>query len=426
MKKILLAISAIMLSLALTACDDGMVSTPNNSSYYFGRNCESVVSELNKAGFTNIETTEVNDLTSDSPLQDGGIESVTIDGTSDFSSKDRFVPEISVKIVYHTIPKLKPPISSDEAQQLDYEEIEKQFKEAGFSDISYEELYDLDPDTAESDSKMEITVNGSGSFSTSTDFPFDSAIKVTKHYTYPKYDVKISVDFTPNLILSRYNVIFYADNIEQSTLTHGTDSEFALRLKEGEHSIKFVNVEDASVYGETVLNVTSDVTITYKISCHSDNIQIELIDLPVEDTAPAQTSTSVTEEDEEEPVYYSTNGKSTVKNGNSGVYAYKNRGENYNIYYIIDFDDGYVYSFMDGDVSSTCEKLKIDEGDLNDVVIITYHDGGEEWSNGLHFKWKNQPDHLILEDSFHNEYDYYCTDLSSALTIRNTKNIKEY
>lgn len=60
------------------------------------------------------------------------------------------------------------------------------------------------------------------------------------------------------------------------------------------------------------------------------------------------------------------------------------------------------------------------------MLIITYHDGEDEWSYGLHFKWKNQPDHLIVQDEDGFEWDYYTTDLEDALDLRDSKKIKDY
>lgn len=128
----------------------------------------------------------------------------------------------------------------------------------------------------------------------------------------------------------------------------------------------------------------------------------------------------------ETSVDYSTNTQEQAKEGNSGVFSYKNSGPSYDQYYIIDFDEGYVYYFTEGNGSETCERLKIDEGDLNSVVIVTYHDGDDTWQNGLHFKWANQPDTLILEDYFHDEYEYRTTDLDSALSLRENKTIIDY
>ncbi|MBQ6509751.1 MAG: hypothetical protein IJI07_09800 [Flexilinea sp.] len=125
-------------------------------------------------------------------------------------------------------------------------------------------------------------------------------------------------------------------------------------------------------------------------------------------------------------VDYSTNSKSTVKKGNSGVYAYKSRGGSYSIYLIIDFDKRYVDYFIDGNGDMTCDRVKMVSGTLNDVLIITYHDGGSKWSYGLHFKWKNQPDHLILQDEDGFEWDFYTTNLTKAISLRNKRRIINY
>lgn len=127
-----------------------------------------------------------------------------------------------------------------------------------------------------------------------------------------------------------------------------------------------------------------------------------------------------------ESVSYSTNDKTTVKNGNSGVYAYKSHGGTYDNYWIIDFDAGYVYNFQKGNGNTLCDRVKIDSGDLNSVVIITYHDGSDKWQYGLHFKWARQPDHLVLQDNDGFEYDFYSTDLDNALKIRGTMRMIDY
>lgn len=125
-------------------------------------------------------------------------------------------------------------------------------------------------------------------------------------------------------------------------------------------------------------------------------------------------------------VSYSSNSQATVKDGNSGLYAYKSMSGTYDNYYIIDFDEGFVYFFSDGNGSTSCDRVAIDSGDLNNVLIITYHDGTDVWSYGMHFKWKNQPDHLVLQDNDGFEYDFYSTDLNEALELMETKTVYDY
>ncbi len=126
------------------------------------------------------------------------------------------------------------------------------------------------------------------------------------------------------------------------------------------------------------------------------------------------------------PVFYSTNDYETAKKGNTGVFSYRDRGSSYDIYWIIDFDEGYVYNFTDGNGESFCDRLKIESGTLNDKITITYHDGGDTWSYKLHFKYANQPETLIMVDQNGFDWKYSTTDLDDALALRATKKIKDY
>ena len=149
-------------------------------------------------------------------------------------------------------------------------------------------------------------------------------------------------------------------------------------------------------------------------------------DTPVPDDSSVESSSSDESSSIENSVSYSTNNFDSAKLGNSGIFSYKTSGGSYSNYYIVDFDDGFVYYFPYGNGNSTCDRLKIESGDLNSGVLYTYHDGSSTWSECLHFKYKNQPDHLIYEDSDGFEYDYYATDISEALEIRDSMEIVDY
>lgn len=153
-----------------------------------------------------------------------------------------------------------------------------------------------------------------------------------------------------------------------------------------------------------------------------DPASLEKPETEIPKTEPSSSTTSSTTS-KTDSVYYSTNNNNTAKNGNTGVYAYKSRGGSYDQYYVIDFNNGRAYAFFDGNGSSEGYQYKIESGSFNDVVILLFDDGYDSWKEGLHFKYVNQPDHLIMQDTNGFEYDFYPTDLDAALKIKGTKSM---
>lgn len=145
-----------------------------------------------------------------------------------------------------------------------------------------------------------------------------------------------------------------------------------------------------------------------------------------EDDPTKESNSNASESEETRPVFYSTNDYETAKKGNTGVFSYKNKSGSYDIYWIIDFEEGYVYWFTEGNGESTCDRVKIVSGDLNDRITVTWHDGGDQWSWYLHFKYVNHPETLVIND--HNGFatEFTTTDLDDALALRATKSIKDY
>lgn len=171
----------------------------------------------------------------------------------------------------------------------------------------------------------------------------------------------------------------------------------------------------------------AEIIITYHLSYKDDPSYTETEATTLKDKNDNKDeSASATTTAGSKALSYSTNDKETAKDGNTGVFSYKSKGGEYNIYYIIDFDEGYVYRFIEGNGDETCDRLKIDSGDLNNGLIITYHDGDDTWSNKLYFAWQRQPDHLILEDYYGIETDFNSTSLSTALKIKDNKTIIDY
>lgn len=132
MKKILISSLLAITLIGLTGCgestDDGKINLPSGSHRYDGVNYQEVITDLEDAGFTNVQTVALDDLVTGWLTDDGEVESVAVDGDTTFSSDDRYDPNIEIVITYHTFaandnveePKIDEPV----IEPADYNEAE--------------------------------------------------------------------------------------------------------------------------------------------------------------------------------------------------------------------------------------------------------------------------------------------------------------
>ncbi len=113
-------------------------------------------------------------------------------------------------------------------------------------------------------------------------------------------------------------------------------------------------------------------------------------------------------------------------NGSEGIFAYKSMAAGSSSYWILDFDEGYAYFFVDDDMLTICVKLAITSGDLNSVVIVPFHNDDNVYYYSLYFKYADDPEYMIEEDSDGNKYDYEATDVAAAVELRDKKDITDY
>lgn len=493
------------------------VAVPYSSNDCIGKDKDTIVSDFYVAGFSNIEEKKIEDLDLSDAEKYGIVETISINDNAKFNVNDEFKASSTIVISYHAYKRIEVPISHEQAKSVEATALIESFEKAGFVNIKTEELYDLNPDDTNIEFENRISIDGSSSFGKDSKFPLDAEVKITTHRPYKMCNLKVIIDFVPNLIFSKYDVEFEIDgNLE--TLSHGNDATFEYRIKQGKYDVEFYSTESGSVSGSTEIEITGDTEVSYKIYCHSDNINVETLyienkgavgeneamvpssasnckfenykdieklflnagftnitteimydivlgwteegevdkvsidgktnfnrgDVFSKDAAvvityhmkeeddpnrPAEEGTSETDgstSDEKRPVFYSTNDYETAKKGNSGIFSYRYNPGSYYIYWIIDFDEGYAYYFTEGNGEETCDRVKIVSGDLNDKIIVTYNDGNTKWSYGLHFKYVNHPETLIMQDQNGFDYKYTTTDLDDALEIRNSRRIVNY
>ena len=292
--------------------------------------------------------------------------------------------------------EIKLNTSADDFKFKDYTEVESALKEFGFSNIKYEILYDIVLGFTPSGEVKNVSIAGNSSFARGDVFPSDAEIIITYHMP---------------------------ENDDPSRITVPSDSSSYIGMN-------YLDVQQ-EFQGFGFTNIELEEQITHD-STYSDG-QVSLVELDVRSfnagdnfKPDAKLRIKYYSFEEEGSVFYSTNNYENAKKGNTGVFSYKLSGKAYDQYYIIDFDEGYVYYFTEGNGSTSCDKIKIASGTLNDSMIITYHDSGYEWSYNFHFHYVNHPESLIMVDNDGFDYKFITTDLEEALAIRNTRTIVQY
>lgn len=117
MKKFLVVMATLMGIFLLAGCGEkksNTVSMPSDVSEMKGTNYKTVVAQLKDAGFVNVKTIKDPDLIAGFLHKDGDVETVSVDGKTDFSEDDEFSKKAKIKVTYHTFEKTDKNSSSSE------------------------------------------------------------------------------------------------------------------------------------------------------------------------------------------------------------------------------------------------------------------------------------------------------------------------
>lgn len=281
--------------------------------------------------------------------------------------------------------KTDPPDVSSEPEQMEFSEIQW-------------------PDT-EIAKLMPVPKSNIGNINWSKDYGFVIYVAETSLDDYAAYVQECeALGFT--LECRKGDDYFYADNED--------GYHVALNYKEGD--VMFVRIDEPK---DETTEPPADT------SAPTETPPDQSLDISTPPSA-SEPSGEETPPGESNLLYYSTNTLEQAKKGNSGVFAYKRDTGNYYIYWIVNFDEGCAYTFIYGNGDGTCDRVQIDDGDLNSYITVTYHDGDSSWQYGLCFKWARQPDRLIQSEEDGTQYEFIATDLNDALKIRDGLEIVDY
>lgn len=294
------------------------------------------------------------------------------------------------------------PASASDFKYDNYKDVETALKDAGFTNIKTAVLYDIVLGWTSEGEVDSVSINGDTEFVKGDVFKKDAEIVITYHMWEDDDPSRIKM----SKMATEYEGMHYSE-VRKIFKDLGFTN---VVLEETETTD--TSYGDGEVYRITIDYEHFDVGDAYE---SDDKVLIKYYSVSL--VVSEGTTTSST-------VYYSSNDYETATKGNTGVFSYKNKSGSYDVYWIVDFDEGYVYFFTEGNGEDYCDKIKITSGTLNDRVTITWNLDGEKTNWYLHFKYANSPVTLIVNDHFGLATEFNATDLDNALALRDTKKIQ--
>ena len=114
---------------------------------------------------------------------EGAVENVMINDSDTYKRGDIVKKDSKVVVSYHLYEnddptKVKAPYSSTDAKNKNYTEVEKAFRDAGFTNVKIEKNFEISSDEYESNTVSDITING-GSVYTDEAYEPDAEVIIT-------------------------------------------------------------------------------------------------------------------------------------------------------------------------------------------------------------------------------------------------------
>ncbi|WP_036978685.1 hypothetical protein [Pseudobutyrivibrio sp. MD2005] len=144
--------------------------------------CDEVIDYLRKQEFYNFNTRAVEDLVSSTSVKEGMVKSISFNGTDMFDEETKFPYNAQIDIVYHTLKRIKPPITSKSAKRRDIDDVMWEFTSAGFENVEKLAIPDLKKGwIVKEDSVEAITINGRTDFKKSDKICVNANVVISYH-----------------------------------------------------------------------------------------------------------------------------------------------------------------------------------------------------------------------------------------------------
>ena len=159
-----------------------MIKVGISSEALIGKEYSFVEKAMSDSGFTNIHQNAIEDLSINDLGKESLVTNVSIHGDSQFKETSKYPYDAQIEITYHLVKKIKASISSKDAKELAYTELEKRIRDAGFINIKIEAEFDLITGWITKEGSVEsVSINGDTSFGENELYRPDDEVLIKYH-----------------------------------------------------------------------------------------------------------------------------------------------------------------------------------------------------------------------------------------------------
>jgi len=180
-----------------------------------------------------------------------------------------------------------------------------------------------------------------------------------------------------------------------------------------------INTEAKETYdknntNEAIIEISINSKKIEADSSFKSKDEVKIIYWSVKETTTTTTTTTTTKK---------TSALDTFRSSDGNILAYIQKSSPYT-YRIIDLNNKVVYFFEGGRYGHY--KGTIISGDLNTVLVVKYKYNGGTYREGIHYRYVNNPDNLVVQDGkTGEEYDFKPTNLEDAQALLNETTLME-
>lgn len=158
------------------------IKTDVSADALVGNYVEYVTERIKESGFTNYEAVPIKDIYEGSDKKIGEVEQVTINGQSRFDTNAMFPYKAQIIISYHAKREIAFPVSSKQICKMTCENLVKELRELGYTEIYTEKITDLVTGWIHKDGSIEYAlVNGKVKYKQGDIFDYDVKIVIAYH-----------------------------------------------------------------------------------------------------------------------------------------------------------------------------------------------------------------------------------------------------